>query len=309
MSLKSHARVLVTGSTGFIGRYVLSLLDEDGVVTIATGRGERPNWLSQQISWIKGDLTKESDRSKVLTESQPTHIIHLAWFTEPGAFWNNEANLNWVIATLDLVQKFSFLGGKHVICAGSCAEYQWDSGIKHEIRTKIDPSSLFGVSKVACYRVLSKYAENVGITLGWGRIFFVYGPGEQEGRLVPSIISALKDGRVINVTSGRLIRDYLHVRDVARCFIQMLYCEYHGVINIGSGESIALHKIMKIIEESFGINGLIGYGALPDREGDPEVIVADTTKLTEDLRFAPKIGIEQGLKSTISTVLSAENLE
>ena len=85
----------------------------------------------------------------------------------------------------------------------------------HEQRTPLRPATLYGAAKHALHTVAARYAEQAGFELAWGRIFFVYGPGEPDGRLVPSVGRALLAGEPVPTTRGDQVRDFMHVEDVA----------------------------------------------------------------------------------------------
>jgi nucleoside-diphosphate-sugar epimerase len=307
LKVKTASRVLITGSTGFIGRQLLNLIDGKEFQIIASGRGFRPKWLKSDIEWLSGDLLCLKSRSEIVKEARATHLVHLAWFTESGAFWQSKINLDWVSATLDLVKQFHTEGGKHIVCSGSCAEYDWNDEVLSEDHTKLSAQSLFGVSKASCCRILMKYAETYNLTLGWGRIFFVYGPREHPSRLVPTVINKLKNGQKVSVTKGLQKRDYLHVTDVARCFEKMLRAKYHGAVNVGSGEPKAIRQIIETIEGNFGLENLVEYGAIPERVGDPKLLSADTTKVEKDLGFKPTVSLEKGIVETVKHILGDDS--
>jgi nucleoside-diphosphate-sugar epimerase len=86
--------------------------------------------------------------------------------------------------------------------------------------------------------MLEKSALLDNVSLGWGRIFFLYGPGEKPGRLVSGIISNLLAGRRIETTAGTQIRDFTHVADVAGAFAALCDSDVTGPINIASGHTL-----------------------------------------------------------------------
>src|SRR5215207_5082472 len=92
-------------------------------------------------------------------------------------------------ASLALLRAFAAAGGRRAVVAGTSAEYDWHAVGRrcHERRTPLRPATLYGAAKHALHTAAAPYAEQVGFELAWGRVFFVYGPWEPEGRLVPSV--------------------------------------------------------------------------------------------------------------------------
>src|ERR687895_80246 len=80
------------------------------------------------------------------------------------------------------------------------------------------PATLYGAAKHGLHCVAARFAEQANFELAWGRIFFVYGPGEPENRLVPSVGRALLAGKPVPITRGDQVRDFMHVADVAAAF-------------------------------------------------------------------------------------------
>ena len=304
MISKSNRIILVTGASGFIGRNFLNLLSEKDGVVIACGRQNRPDWLAKNVGWIKCDLLNNEERKSLILKAAPSHIVNLAWYTANGLFWNSDKNLAWMAATLDLAKLLEEIGGKHIVSAGSCAEYDWNSGIFNEETTPLNPKTFFGSAKGSCGNTLMKFAESSNITASWGRVFFVYGPFENQDRLVPMIIKNLSSGDIVKVTKGNQIRDYMHVKDVARFFKILLDTEFQGAVNIGSGEPTSIRSIIEEIGSYFGNSELIHYGALPERPNEPLILLSDTSKAKSVLNFSSEIKLQIGIRNTIEHALT-----
>ena len=95
-------KVLLTGSSGFIGRYVLQLLQAHGIEVFAVGRVHPPS----SVPFIEVDLLGITDFGPLLQQVQASHLLHLAWYAEHGKYWTSPLNLRWVDATMRLVESF-----------------------------------------------------------------------------------------------------------------------------------------------------------------------------------------------------------
>ena len=205
--------VLITGARGFIGRNCLSQLagrfrEVHAVTSCRPADDDRVTW-----HWL--DLFDREQVARLLARIRPSHLLHLAWTTQPGRYWTSPENLSWLEASLHLARKFVESGGHRLVTAGTCAEYEWGHGLCGETNTPVVPATLYGRSKLAMQHVLESYAAQCGLSFASTRIFFVYGPGESPERFVPSVIRALQAGRRHPCSLGLQRRDFLHVADVA----------------------------------------------------------------------------------------------
>ena len=252
MTLSSKDRILVTGGNGFIGRSSLHRLKRHPSSILACGRSPRPLWRDETINWQQLDLLERGDRRELIEQFGPSHLLHLAWYTDPGNFWNSSQNLEWTGASIDLLSNFISSGGTHFVGAGSCAEYDWDFAYLSELRTPLNSQTLFGKCKAAFSEIALKYCQEMQIKGSWGRVFYVYGPHERPERLVPGLIAKLKAKQRAPVSAGTQIRDYMYVADVADIFIKMLSSEYSGAVNIGSGRPVQIREIISTIADQLG---------------------------------------------------------
>jgi nucleoside-diphosphate-sugar epimerase len=147
--------------------------------------------------------------------------------------------------------------------------------------------------------VAQALANEVGFELAWGRIFFLYGPGEAATRLVPSVVRALLEGTPAAVSEGSQIRDFLHVDDVAEAFVALLDGDVQGPVNIGSGNGVAIREVVELAGAAAGRPDLIRFGAVETRPGEPVSLVADVRRLRDEVGFRPRIALEDGLADAV----------
>lgn len=292
-------RVLVTGASGFLGRFVFENLSADGHEIIAAGRC-RPA-ASFGATWLECDLLKEPQRRSLMRTVRPTHMVHLAWYAEHGLFWEAAENKKWLEATADLARLFGEFGGRRFVGAGSCAEYDWTElkGPCLERQTPLRPATLYGRCKDQARAAVASAAKKSGFSQAWARIFHLYGPFEPPRRFVPSIITALLEGREARMSHGEQIRDMLHVADVGAAFAAVLKSDIEGPVNLGSGHGRPLKETARIIAQRLGRMDLLRLGALPAAPNDPPLLVPDISQLNRT-GFLPRFDLETGLDQAIN---------
>jgi nucleoside-diphosphate-sugar epimerase len=290
-------RVLLTGAGGFIGRHCVSLLRQRGYDVHAITRSARSDL--DGARWHRADLLRDGTAEALVAEIQPTHLLHLAWYTEHGQFWSSPANRAWVRASCSLLEAFAEVGTR-AVSAGTCAEYDWSQGVCDERTTPCRPNSLYGESKLRTQVFQTRHLAARGVSNAWGRVFFPYGPGEPPAKLVASVIRSLLRGEEALCSDGAPVRDFIYVADVAAAFVQLLDGAVEGPVNIGSGVEVRQGDVVRAIGRMLNREDLLRLGALPPRPGDPPRILAVTTRLVSEVGWQPRFDLDAGLRESIA---------
>jgi nucleoside-diphosphate-sugar epimerase len=268
-------RVLLTGGSGFIGRYVvrkLKSLDIDSVTLGRTNPDDKPNHICI-------DLLRANDFAPLIKSIRPTHLIHLAWTTEHGTYWDSKQNIDWIASTYRLLEAFCNHGGSHALIAGTCAEYDWRYGYCVEDLTPCNPQTLYGISKDTARRMCQLLSKRYGVPLTWARIFFPFGFGEDSRRLIPSLFRAFNGEIEPFGVNGNSLRDFIHIDDVVEAIRICLQSKTDGILNIGTGEPVKIKDIVSLIAQLETEDASIILGATARNCIEPPMIVADVKRL------------------------------
>lgn len=293
-------RVLVTGARGFIGRHAVNCLRARGYEVHAVTSRPPPED-APPVHWHRVDLLAPGAAEELSRRVVATHLLHFAWFTEPGAFWTSSENERWVAASLDLLAEFAAAGGYRAVVAGSCAEYDWNGdGLCVEGGTALIPATPYGEAKLTLCRGARGLADARAMSLAWGRIFFTFGPDEHPDRLVSSMARSLVRGESVETTSGEQVRDFIYAPELADAFAATLDSTVEGALNVASGEGVTVRSLVERIAAAAGRPELLRIGARAPRPGEPSLLVAATHRLAKEVGWTPSLSLDHAIERTVA---------
>ena len=282
-------KVLLTGATGFVGRYVVKELERQGIEYVSLQRS-----LPSDDRAIQMDLLGTLEFESLFQKFKPTHLIHVAWYAEHGSFWKSDTNLQWIMATKRLVEAFCLSGGQHVVITGTCAEYDWSHGYCVEDVTPLKPNSIYGICKDTTRKMIELVVEEYGVSMAWARVFMPYGPGEKSQRLIPSLFKAFKGDIAPFGVNAKAYRDFLHVEDAARAILACAQSKFIGAVNICSGRPVQISEILDIVARIKNCDPEVILKLAPKNQEANNFLVGENKKL-RSLGWEQEIMLGQGL--------------
>jgi nucleoside-diphosphate-sugar epimerase len=295
-------RVFLTGATGFIGSHLASLLAREGCEVLALVRPgadrSRLAACGDAVRWVEGDLIDPDSFRGPVVAFRPEFCAHLAWYAVPGKYPHSPVNLDCLAASLKLLEILDAADCPRVLVAGTCFEYDTDYGYLSE-ETVAAPRNLYAAAKHALFLTARQYQRLHGRSLCWARIFYQYGPWEDERRLVPAMIRRLLAGEPCPLTHGEQVRDFLHVEDVAAALWAAGLSGIDGPVNIGSSRPVTVRGIAEEVAAIIGRPDLLRFGAIEPPAGDPRFVCADTRRLREATGWSPSHSLPDGLRRAV----------
>ncbi len=294
-------KLLLTGIGGFIGSHVARCAldagwDVAGIVHPQESRG-RIEDLAPRLAFTEGDITDAGAVSRIVNEIRPDACVHLAWCVRPGNWRADPENVTFVPASLHLLSAAADAGCRAFVGAGTCGEYDPDSGFLREDGPE-KPGTLYAACKLAVRHVGARLAAERGVRFAWGRVFYVYGPREDPRRVVPAAILAAMRGEDFPASHGRQVRDYLHVEDVAAALFALASRPADGVYNVCSGDPVTIRRLLATAGRLAGGEERIRFGQVPTASWDPPFLCGDNRRLSA-LGWEPRHTMEEGLEQTV----------
>jgi len=269
-------KILITGATGFVGRQIMKSLTRTPaklLPVVRIGKESLVNGVKNVESVISTkDLFLETEEWWEDKCRGVDIIIHTAWYAEPGKYLQSSKNMECLTGSLSLVKGASKAGVKRFIGIGTCFEYDHTNGVL-SVDTPIKPITPYAAAKAALFFSLSQWLPTQSIEFCWCRLFYLYGEGEDERRLVPYIRKQLSNGEAAELTSGKQIRDFLDVTEAGRMICDVANSDQIGAVNICSGIPITVRQLAENIGDEYGRNDLLRFGVRKDNLVDPPCVI------------------------------------
>ena len=277
----SRRVVLVTGATGLIGTRTIAPLRALGFEV--HGLSRRPS-VVEGMAHISADLRDPAQAAAVLTALRPSHILHCAWDVTHGVFWESPENIAWVAATLNLAHAAAVHGVGHFIGVGTGVEYDWsiNHGVARREGDATGPASLYGIAKDHTRALLFALGARSGMRVAWGRVFDLFGVGENQGRLVAALVRTLRAGETFTCRHGQLERDYMAAEDVGVALAHVVASGVSGPVNIAAGRSITIGELARMAAARLGAEAQLVVERRP-APGQPAVMRVDVSRLRDEV--------------------------
>jgi nucleoside-diphosphate-sugar epimerase len=296
--------VLVTGGAGFIGSNLVNLLIDRGVsVTIIDNlsTGLFTN-IHSNVTFIDNDL-KNINSIKHLPNFDVVFHLAASVGRQKSIDYPIEDSQTNLISTIELLKYIVKNKVPKIIYSSSAAIY---GELLHSIIDEnhpINPDSPYGVSKLAAEKMIFAYSNLYGFEAVALRYFNIFGINQKYdlyGNVIPIFVHMINKSFPITIYGdGNQTRDFLNVKDVALLNYHFAITpKSYGYYNVGSGESITINNLVRILEKIYHKN--INKTYLPRRPGDVLHCRANVNKLINKTNFKFSNDLEEGLKNYIN---------
>jgi dTDP-6-deoxy-L-talose 4-dehydrogenase (NAD+) len=289
-------KILLTGSTGFIGntflRKAIAKGHKVGALILPELNIPADIKENENITWLRGTL-KEPPWEDI-EKFNPEACVHTAWITTPGIYLESPVNYELLRDSVEFIKKTVSISIKYAVVTGTCAEYAPSNLPLNEDSSPINPTSTYARCKHELHLHLIEESKKFGFGICWARIFYPYGPGEPPDKLCSFLIRKFLNNERVYLKYPENIRDYIYIEDIADALLLILEKQFCGTINIGTGVGVSVRQIASLISAYLQKSGLIDLSETSEHDS----IVADITKL-KSLGWSHKVNIEDGIQRLI----------
>jgi nucleoside-diphosphate-sugar epimerase len=302
-------RVLVTGAHGFLGSHLTAaLLDRGYQVSILKRDGSdlrRIRHLMDRITPFTADLRDPDQVFRAVHSSEPDAILHLAAFyavehTPEQIGIMADTNVKGAVALLDASR------GERTplfVNTSTCTVYREQETPRAET-DPIGPQNLYDLTKLQAEEACRFYRDRFGVPSVTLRIFPPYGPGDNERRLIPSVIRKLLAGESPGLTTGMQRWDFVHVQDIAAAYLAVLSSPEPalsgGIFNVATGDPRTVREVVEQVRIIMGSGTELRWGIVPHRRNEIWLNSGNPTKIRSVLGWEPRVSLEQGLAETVA---------
>jgi nucleoside-diphosphate-sugar epimerase len=303
-------KIIVTGTSGFIGRRVanqLQLLGHDvyGVERYVAGRTV---YGLKSFKTVFADLNDHFAVKQVIKSVKPDAVFHIAALSAVAYSYNHPVDVNETnyLATAHLAEACMRENCvEHFLFAGTSEEYGNQAKFPIPETADLKPNSPYSASKVAADKYLNYMIETYGFPATILRPFNSYGRTDDTHFLTESIIHQMLMGDVVNLGMREPIRDLMYMSDHVNAYItcfQNPHVSIGETFNFCTGKGWSIPELVNKIAGILDWKGTVNYDTIPVRPNDILTLIGDNSKAKRLLNWVPHVSLDEGLKIVISNL-------
>lgn len=299
-------KILIFGGGGFIGSTIADRLLQDGHVLRIFERPRVPPYrtfkTNENVEWVTGDLLSVHDLNQAIEGTDA--IIHLVSTTLPknsndDPIYDVQSNL---VGSLQMLNTMVALNVKDIVFISSGGTvYGKPEYLPIDENHPTNPGVSYGITKLAIEKYLLMYQHMYGLRPRILRVANPYGERQRietaQGAVGVFLNRALNDQAIEIWGDGSIVRDYLHVSDVADAFACAIHYQGNSnIFNISSGYGTSLNELLDILESV--LDKTIQRTYLPGRLFDVPVSILSNDAARRELGWLPKVSLYDGIRRT-----------
>lgn len=291
-------KILITGSTGFVGKHLVEKLFNEGHTILEITRNKTK---SQELF---GDMTSKIEVNDInfhnkIIEFNPNVIVHLAAYLTSSDKWDDiekliDSNILFISKLLNTVSKLNL---DLFINTGTFAEY-----FKGD--DNFNPAYFYAATKTASRSILNYYANAYNFKQSTVVPYTIYGGNDSSKKIIDIILESTKMKKKLDLSPGEQVLDFIHIDDVTSFYLHLIKHKKKMPIKtnfkLGTGLGHNLKQVSSIIESISNKKTNINWGGIKYRQSDVMYAVANLDEIKDKLTWKPKISLREGIKKIIN---------
>jgi UDP-glucose 4-epimerase len=299
-------KILVTGATGFVGanlaRHLLSAGHEVHLIIRSNSDLWRLQDLLNHFHLHRVNLEDSTAVLDCVKSIKPEWIFHLA---ANGAYsWQKDFQTivaSNILGTANLLEASLVSGFASFVNTGSSSEYGLKDLAPGE-EEHLEPNSYYAAAKASGTLLCRTAAKLNNVQIPTLRLYSAYGPFEDPGRLIPTLLKHGLKGDLPPLVAPDTARDFVYIDDIIEAYLTAATTELSdpgAIFNIGSGIQTTIHQVVEVAKDVFDIREAPKWGSMDNRNWDTNIWVANIEKARNTLRWQPRISFKDGFQKNL----------
>lgn len=291
-------KILITGSTGFVGKHLVKKLYNEGHTILEITRNETKSIELFGHMTSKIEVNDTNFHNKIL-EFNPNVIVHLAAYLTSSDKWDDvekliDSNILFLSKLLNTVSKLKL---DLFINTGTFAEY-------FNGDDNFNPAYFYAATKTASRSILNYYANAYNFKQSTVVPYTIYGGNDSSKKIIDIILESTKTKKKLELSPGEQVLDFIHIDDVTSFYLHLIKHKKKipnkTNFKLGTGLGHNLKQVSSILESISNKKTNINWGGIKYRQSDVMYAVANLDEIKDKLTWKPKISLKEGIKKIIN---------
>lgn len=293
-------KILITGSTGFVGRHLVPELLNKGYQILEITRN------IEKSSKLFGNkttklLSDDDNFKRKIKEFRPAIVIHLASYLTSSDNLIEitkliDTNITFLSKILDAISNVNL---ELFVNTGTFAEYYFGD-------KELMPSYFYAATKTASRAIVNYYANAYNFKQSTIVPYTIYGGNSSQKKIIDIIYESTFSEKPLNLSPGEQVLDFIHIEDVTNFYIAVIRninrLPNKTNFNLGTGKGHSIKELARHIEQVTNRTTNICWGGKAYRKSDVMYAVANHDTIIENLNWSPKISLKEGIKKTFKKI-------
>ena len=270
-------KILVTGSTGFVGRHLVPDILNGGHSVLELTRSISKSYELFGNKTLKIDINDSLFKEKII-EYKPEIVIHLA---------------SYLSASDEMADILKLIEANLFINTGTFSEYK--NGDEELI-----PAYFYAATKTASRSIIDYYSNTYCFKQATVIPYNIYGGNDSQKKIIDLIFDSINSEDYLDLSPGAQVLDFIHINDITDFYLFLIenfsIIDNKQVIKLGTGKGHTLREVAQLVEQITQQKTKINWGAKDYRKSDVMYAVASSDKQNNELDWYPKISLIEGIK-------------